>query len=327
MVEWLFLLLICILWGSPVWAQDGEALAKIWCSSCYRFPEQQLLDKKTWVDKVLPDMGARLGFKTFREGTYRPDSKVPEGVYASEPLMEMTEWQQIKSWYENHAPDQIVLPRWQNRTRLELFEIEMPERAEHDFPVTTAILIDEASNRLLVGDAHETDLKIYGKNLDLLNEIRPGGIVSRILPLPAGGFLATVIGGTISPSEDKHGLLVEIAADGNSGIDRLVRRLRRPVDMAFGDFNKDGKTDYVIAGFGTHFGKLTLHFSQADGTLREVLLLNEAGAISVKVIDDDLLVLMAQGDERIIRLKDFASGRRSPKKQSSGLRLRKDQAV
>ncbi|MBL4891137.1 MAG: VCBS repeat-containing protein [Rhizobiaceae bacterium] len=299
--------LLFLLWGSAVYAQDGEALAKTWCSSCHLFPEPQLLDKTTWADKVLPDMGARLGLKTFRDGTYRPNSKVPDGVYATEPLMEMAVWEQIKSWYESNAPDELALPRWQFRTRLEQFGIEVPEREEHDFPAATAILIDGASNRLLVGDAHETDLKIYGKNLDLLNEIRSGGIISRILPLPSGGYLATAIGGTISPTEDRHGLLVEIATDKVPAINRLVRGLRRPVDMAFGDFNKDEKTDYVIAGFGTHFGKLTLHLSQGDGRLGETVLLDDAGAISVKVVGDDLLVLMTQGDERIIRLENFAS--------------------
>lgn len=296
--------LICLLWNSPVWADGGEGLAKTWCSSCHLFPKPQLLDKRTWTDKVLPDMGARLGFKTFRDGTYRPNSKVPDGVYASEPMMEKAEWEQIKSWYEDNAPKQLALPRWQSRTRLEQFRIEVPARKEHDFPAATAILIDEISHRLLVGDGHEINMKIYGKDLSLLSEVRTGGIVSRILPLSSGGHLATVIGGTISPTEDEHGLLIEVST---SGINRLVRGLRRPVDVAFGDFNKDGKTDYVIAGFGTHFGELTLHLSQADGTLRETILLNEAGATSVKVAGDDLLVLMAQGDERIIRLKNFAS--------------------
>lgn len=306
-----FLLSVCSLFwfflGSPVHAQDGEELAKTWCSSCHLFPEPQLLDKKTWIDKVLPDMGARLGFKTFRDGSYRPNSKVPDGVYAAEPLLEMAEWEQIKSWYEREAPDQLTPPRWQSRTRLEQFAIEVPERGAHEFPTGTAILIDEKSNRLLVGDAHESDLKTYDRNLKLLGKIRPGGIVSRILPLPLGGYLATVIGGTIGPSEDEHGLLIEVANDKGSPVNRLVRGLRRPVDMAFGDFNKDGETDYVVAGFGTHFGKLTLHLSQTDGTLRETVLLNEAGTTSVRVVGDDLLVLLAQGDERIIRLKDFAS--------------------
>lgn len=304
-----FVMLVCGLFlGSNAYAHDGEALAKIWCSSCHSFPRPQLLDKKTWTEKVLPDMGARLGFKTFRNGSYRPSLNVPGGVYATEPLMELAEWEQIKSWYESNAPEQLALPDWQGRTRLEQFGMEFPAREARDFPAATAILIDDTSGHLLVGDAHESNLKIYGKDLALLNDIRSGGIISRILPLPSGGCLATAIGGTISPNEDAHGLLIEASADRKKGIERLVRGLRRPVDLAFGDFNEDGKTDYVIAGFGTHFGKLTLHLSQSDGTLRETVLLDEAGAISVKLVGDDLLVLMAQGHERIVRLRGFANG-------------------
>src|SRR5690606_3370496 len=46
------------------------------------------------------------------------------------------------------------------------------------------------------------------------------------------------------------------------------------------------------------------------GTPEERVLLNAAGAISVAVVGDDLIVLMAQGDERIVRIRDFASGER-----------------
>ena len=297
--------------ASPIWAQNGETLAKTWCSSCHLFPDPALLDKDTWANKVLPDMGARLGFKTFQDGTYRPNSKVPEGVYAPEPLMERVEWEQIKLWYESEAPAKLALPAWQQRSKLMLFEIEVPERKEHDFPVATAIFIDEASKRLLVGDAHENDLKIYGEDLGLLSVVRSGGIISRIKRSSPDNYFMTVIGGTISPTEDEHGLLIEIAVDKATQvqpvINRLARKLHRPVDVVSGDFNKDGKSDYVTANFGTHFGKLSLHLSQPDGTLHETELMKESGSTSIIVDGDDLLVLISQGNERIVRLKNFAN--------------------
>jgi hypothetical protein len=80
------------------------------------------------------------------------------------------------------------------------------------------------------------------------------------------------------------------------------------VDVVAGDFNKDGQTDYVIAEFGTHSGKLSPHFCQPDRTLRETVLLEEAGAISLAVTRDDLWVLVAHADERFLRLKDFGAG-------------------
>lgn len=260
---------------------------------------------------MLPEMGARLGFRVFRDGAYRPSTDAPDGVYAPEPLMEDAEWEQIISWYESEAPEQLALPAWQPRGRLELFEIEVPQREEFDFPVATAVFIDEVSHRLLVGDSHELDLEIYAQDLSLLSEVRPSGVISRIRRLPSGNYLATVIGETIGQTQNLFGFLMEITADTTSQlpfvVNRLAQRLHRPVDMDFGDFNNDDARDYVIAGFGTHSGKLTLHLSQPDGTLQETVLLDEAGSISVTVVDDDLLVLIAQDDERIVWLRNFAS--------------------
>ncbi len=43
--------------------KTGEELARENCSSCHKFPDPSLLDKKTWNDKVLLDMSYRLGMR------------------------------------------------------------------------------------------------------------------------------------------------------------------------------------------------------------------------------------------------------------------------
>lgn len=302
-------LVVSGVFGTPLSAQDGEALAKTWCSSCHTYPDPQLLDRDTWVDFVLPQMGARLGFESFRGQPYGHDLSTPDGVYATEPLMEHADWDRIISFYEVTAPDQLELPDYQNRTLLELFDIEVPE-SRSDFPTSTAVLIDETARRLLVGDSFELDMEVYSSDLTKLAEIRSGGAISRILDLPSGGYLVTTMGGNIGQAEHPFGLLLEIMPDGGGmpvKVNRLARDLHRPVNMVFGDFNDDGRSDYVVAGFGTHSGKLSLHLSQPDGRLRETTLLHDAGATSLAVDGDDLLVLVAQGDERVVRLENFVS--------------------
>ena len=42
----------------------GKKLALIHCQRCHLFTEPALLDKKTWVGSVLPNMGLRLGIKS-----------------------------------------------------------------------------------------------------------------------------------------------------------------------------------------------------------------------------------------------------------------------
>lgn len=307
--------LICLLWAIPTWAQNGETLARSWCSACHAFPDPQLLDRQAWVDTVLPDMGLRLGFQMFRGDAHWPNSNAPAGTYADEPLMEPAEWEQIINWYETNAPAQLVTTLWQPRTPLELFAIGMPEKKPHDFPTSTAITIDVDSHRVLVGDSYEKDIEIYASDLSLLAEVRTGGAISRIRRRPDGTYLATVIGDNIGQTEQLFGLLIEFGApkSGEQGFAKQkLRQLHRPVDMAFGDFNKDGAPDYVIAEFGAFAGKLSLHLSQPDGTLHKSILVSEAGSISVSVVGADLLVLLAQGDERILRLKNFASATPGP---------------
>lgn len=260
---------------------------------------------------MLPEMGARLGFKTFRDGDFRPSTDTPDGIYAAEPLMEAGAWEKIIAWYEANAPEKLVLPAVSSASRLELFGIDLPAQEDHEFPVATAILIDEAAHRLVVSDSHDLDVEIYDADLALLGEVRPGGVISRIVRLPSGGYVATLIGDTIGQTEALHGRLIEVVEEqsawGPFTVNRVTRQLHRPVDVDFGDFNGDGQTDYVIAEFGVHTGQLSLHLSQPDRTFVETILLDEAGAISVELVGDDLLVLMAQGDERVVRLRNFAS--------------------
>ena len=50
--------------------RSGEELAKAYCGTCHLFPEPSLLDKITWKDRVLPDMGWRLGIRKDDDDPY-----------------------------------------------------------------------------------------------------------------------------------------------------------------------------------------------------------------------------------------------------------------
>ena len=299
--------IVCFAGVASAEAQDGRALAQEWCAACHLFPEPRLLDKRTWTEYVLPDMGARLGFHVFRGQPFQANPNAPVGTYRTEPLIAQFEWDRIVEWYETTAPAQLPLPTAQIPTALNLFDIEMPKRQALDFPTNTAIHIDEATRQILVGDSYDVDLDYYSDDLRQLGEIRTGGTVSRIMAAPGGGYLATTMGGTIGQSEAPQGMLIRVDEKAPF-LTRLARQLHRPVDLAFGDFNDDSLTDYVVAEFGAYTGKLSLYLGHSDGTLQRTVLLDEAGAIAVSVVGRDLYALIAQGNERIIRLDDFASG-------------------
>jgi len=298
--------------GVPAWAQDDAELARQWCSSCHLFPEPQLLDRRTWLEHVLPEMGARLGFRKFRERPFGPNPNAPPGVYAPEPVLDPLNWERIISWYERNAPERLTLPSPPPRERSELFEIELPDKSLSEFPAGTAVFIDEALHRLVVGDSYAMELELYAEDLRPLGAVRLTGPISRISRLPAKGYLVTTMTSTVAPASERQGELVDVSLSGDAPLrlvaHRLVRGLNRPVDAAVGDFNRDGEPDYLVASFGLHSGELSLYLGQPDGTLRETKLLDEPGTISVRVDGDDLLVLVAQANERIIRLADFAGG-------------------
>jgi len=281
-------------------ADPGEELARSWCTSCHAYPEPALLDRHLWLTSVLPEMGARLGFHDFRGRKWALGITAPDWVYPDTPVMAQSDWDEIVAFYERAAPEALTPPQWQAREALDLFIIEKPKGDPQDHPATTAIRIDADHKQILVGDGADVDLKIFDDHLNLENTLRPGGVLSRISNHPTEDFVLTVIGDGIGPTELTTGTLV--TPDGT----RRVRQLHRPVDARAGDFNEDGAPDYVVAEFGTHQGQLSLHLSQPDGTLTSEVLLAEAGAVSLAIVDADLFVLMAQGDERVVRIADFA---------------------
>ena len=88
-------------------------LAEQYCSSCHLFPEPGLLDKKTWMNSVLPRMGVQLGLNTF---DYQSDVPVKDimtflSTIPAQPVIKEDEWESIKSYYEKNAPESMT---WQS---------------------------------------------------------------------------------------------------------------------------------------------------------------------------------------------------------------------
>ncbi len=304
--------LLCLSSIEAAQAQTGAQLADTWCGSCHAFPSPKLLDRQTWLDYVLPNMGLRMGFKTFRGVRRFGDPEAPKGTYAAEPMMTEAEWARIVIYYEHSAPLHLPRAAWKKRTPTKLFEIELPAAIPDDFAAATAIFIDEIDRRLLVGDSFANSVKVYDPDLDLISEIESGGVVSHISRLPSGEYALVIIGETIEQTEELNGSLATLAGVGTGGaptITVLARKLHRPVAMGSADFNGDDASDFIIAGFGAHQGELSLHLSQVDDSYREVSLRFEPGATSISIVGEQGYVLMAQADERILRISGLSEGR------------------
>ena len=103
--------------GSPAGAGSagssrGEELARVYCQGCHVFPEPGILDKGSWTNGVLPEMGRWLGL--MRPGSYggslsggsAPGGQVVEdsNVFPSTPLIGREDWAEVVRYYAHAAP-------------------------------------------------------------------------------------------------------------------------------------------------------------------------------------------------------------------------------
>lgn len=255
--------------------------------------------------------GPGWGFADFRGRVYSANRTAPPGEYAPEPLMSFEDWEAIISFYEDEAPLVLEVPTPEDVAFLDFFEVEMPEKSGIAIPTTTAVFIDDQSNRILIGDGGDATLTIYSSDLEAIGDVYAEGPISRISRLPDGSYLATSMGAIGREMEPIGALsIVEPVPDTPTafGLSPLVGGLLRPVDMAMADVNEDGMRDYVVADFGRYDGALSLYVGEADGQFREIVLLVEDGPISVEMDGDDRIALIAQEDERIVRFRNLDDG-------------------
>ena len=103
--------------------EKGEALAKKTCASCHKFPDPNLLDKKTWNEGVLPEMAYRLGIgNRFELLTNIPDEQYQSAmkldIYPETPKISQEDWDLIVAYYTAKAPEKPE-EDWKVQTNLQ----------------------------------------------------------------------------------------------------------------------------------------------------------------------------------------------------------------
>ena len=96
---------------------EGEALAKAYCSSCHAFVEPEALPKRSWPF-LLTHMGMRLGIDD-RSSLGEISAEEKDVLDARKLLLELTgqlpeesaltekEWESIRNYYVSAAPAKI----------------------------------------------------------------------------------------------------------------------------------------------------------------------------------------------------------------------------
>jgi hypothetical protein len=284
--------------------KTGEELAKENCSSCHKFPDPSLLDKKTWNDQVLLDMSYRLGMRNKFELAAKMTEEqfqkaVDLNIFPDKPVMSIEDWQAIVDYYVTNAP-----------------ENPLPQKAKS--PISTQALHfkredflspSQLQGRVTSIKVHPTKSEAWiGMNTNETVILNSKLQVSSIIRTPSpnvntafnqGKTYLLSIGKTL-PNDEKLGYLFQVNSGGK--LATLVDGLKRPVDMQVADFNGDGAMDYLLCEYGYQAGQLVW----VDGKSKERhILKSEPGARNVIINDlskdgkPDILVLMAEAKEGV----------------------------
>ncbi|RME90252.1 MAG: VCBS repeat-containing protein [Verrucomicrobia bacterium] len=293
-----------------------EAAARRACTMCHLFVEPDMLTRKNWAEQILPRMMVRLGVAV-------PDyASSPEGalikarkIYTEKPMIPVEEWPLIEHYYLTHAPEEPLPqdPRPPIGIGLPLFKTE-PPRFRTPLPTTTMVQIWPERRQILVGD-ERTETVTF-----LDSDGRPTGVM-RVGNVPVGFFenegrhYLTCVG-SFMPSEIYRAEVKEMLFTNGvpAGLRTVLDHLPRTTQMAFGDFNEDGRTDFALCMFGNLTGRFSWFENLGNDRYEEHVLANQSGAMNCYARDlngdghTDLAVLMAQELEMLIYMYNDGHG-------------------
>ncbi|WP_439557198.1 FG-GAP repeat domain-containing protein [Dyadobacter sp.] len=299
---------------------EGRQLAKNYCVRCHLFPESALLDKSTWINSVLPNMGQRLGLHFADNNPFADLLPAEEklirqlNIYPETALISPSDWEKIVAYYRHEAPAE-PLPQLASlpiSDSLPLFRGQYLTVSDNAIPKTTLLKFDPRSSQLYVGDDQQA-LFVLDSTLHLKEKYWIDSAPTDIdFPLNAPPRLLTI--GVFAPSERREGRLMSVSkapVPPQSLVN--IQSLPRPVQFTSGDLNMDGKADALICGFGNHSGKLFWldNFDPA----KEHILKELPGARHAQILDfnkdkkPDVIALMAQAREEISIFYNLGNGK------------------
>lgn len=285
-------------------SNDTIQLVNHFCGKCHGVPSPDLLDKNSWSRSVLPNMAARLGFKS---NSYNPIARLDmleqtliqnAKVYAESPMVTAHDWQRIQTWYESHAPDSLIIPQIKTTAQTLFDVIPLGDRIQS--PMVTLLNADTISKKIKVGlengIIYSYDLQFSVKDTFNLKTTPIDYYTDQ-----ENEYILCV--GILYPSEQKLGSLIRL---NKSNPQVLVRDLHRPVHFLFTDFGHEHPGNVLISDFGYETGELISYkFSHQDLDPKPVIWSTLPGAVKTCRADVDgdgkqeMIALFSQGNEHV----------------------------
>jgi hypothetical protein len=285
----------------------GKELALRYCVMCHAFTEPSLLDKKTWISSVLPNMGMRLGIKQKGSDPLKDMDSVDReivkrlNIYPENPLILKEDWEKITEYFRNEAPS--ALPK--QKTDVPVDKSLMPftpqfiSIGENNFPMVTMLGYNYYTDELFISDF---DILYSLKNTsEITGQWKLNSPATHIEFQKNQAPLVLTVG-HFGPSDQNLGILSNLYPS-NDNKNVFISNLKRPVYFVTGDLNGDKNRDVVVCNFGNYQGSLSW-FDGCDPEKEHVLsYLPGARNAVIKDMDKDgrpdVAALMAQAFERV----------------------------
>lgn len=284
-----------------------EELAKTHCGSCHQYADPALLPRAVWEKEVLPYMALRMGVQSEIEKLDSLNS-LEKGLKPPRPQVTEEEWESIKNYYLALAPQQLEDPKLPAlQPQRGLFELRRAQLFSQQMANISCIKIDPEKS--LVYACDDVNGEIWALKPDGFPENRFNNqLAVSDINLTKQGLLVTYIGKDVRLTTSKNGFsqVVNTAQNVQNNASLLLTGLYRPTQTLPADLNGDGIEELVTCEFGVVEGAFSIWHREPDGTYRQQVLSTTPGALRAQVTDwdqdgkPDLLVLFAQGDERLV---------------------------
>jgi len=218
------------------------------------------------------------------------------------PMISQENWERIKKYYNETAPDSMIIPEQKISDTLTQFEVKPIRLPVMQHQVVTLIAQDSTKDIIYIG-TRQGKLYEFNHNFGVKDSFRLSSAPSKLI-LQENADPTILLMGIMDPNEQARGSVAVLQQDQTFANE--IDSLQRPVDFERVDFNNDKAGDYVICNFGNHTGSLAVYQGLGNGKFQRHVLSNLPGArrIIIKDFDGngllDIMTLMSQGDERIL---------------------------
>jgi hypothetical protein len=287
--------------------KNGKELSQIYCGSCHQFPDPSLLEKSIWEKNILPKMGWRLGmnqdFMRIYSGMDMEETEllISNNVYPENPQLAEEDWQKIVKYYTENAPEKHIQQAEKQKVTVGMndFSVKSIFGIPDAPPTVTLVKFDTTEKEIFVSFRGQKNyLKKYNLKLSTIDSLSIKSPISDIsFKKESSEFLSM---GLMDPSDKAKGTFVKLSQNKKQQV--LIDKLKRPVQLSYGNLNNDKIEDILICNFGNEAGNLTWY---EGGALTPHLLKNAPGARIAYIKDmnndklTDIVVLMTQAREGV----------------------------